>query len=242
MDRLKELDISETDISYLNYTPDGKNPVDTGSVDVSQAPDMDHFYAYNNSALKVVRCTYNHDNPIELVQNSFYNCSSLQRIYGNFIITGNQIFKGCSQFTINDDATYKVMGVDDTAWTSSGTNLTLDPSLTTALSMFEGCSSLTTNDFRYMLARLTKSLTTVERMFKDCHSIVMQITSMLFSNCGNNLQTIDYFLYGTRISGTVYSGTEGTFSHIPNVTSAVYAFANTNLQWIDNNVFLNTVL
>ena len=241
MTKLASINISNTSISYLNYTPDGVNAVDTSCVDLSQSDVITDVMMQENSAVKVLRCTYDKANPVELVENAFHNCSGLQRIYGNFIITGSQVFKGCSQLVLNSDDEYSVMGVDTDAWTNTGANLKLDPSLTSALSMFEGDSLLSTNDFRYMIARLTKSLTTVERMFKDCRNISMALTPTLFYNCGSNLKTIDYFLYDTSVSGTIYSGTSGTFSYIPGVTSGVYAFANTNLQWIDNILFKGTL-
>ena len=234
---LKSLDISNTSISHFwNDT----------ILDLSNFVNLQNLNAYNCTKLIQVKCANNLNNPIELQSSSFGYCSSLERVYGYFILQGSEVFRGCSAFRLNDSSTYVNQGFKNFLTGESVTNLILGPNLINMYFTFEGCRNISYDDFKFIMFRLTSTLTSLEGMFKDCSGISGDIFYDLFRQCVGVENLKDSF-NGTRLSGIFFSRTSnysssdsstfGILDFLPKLKNTESAFANTALQWIDDNAF-----
>lgn len=225
---LKSLNISGTDISYINF--DGE--VDNTCLDLTNFPDLSNISAVNCTQLVTVKCTTDETNPIELQSNAFRGCTSLTTLEGYFKIQGSEVFRYCNALTLNREEQNNEINLRQT-------NLTFDT--TTLYKTFEDCQSLTYADFKYIMLNLNDQVENIEGLFKNCSGISGAIWRELLSNCPN-VTTIEDAFYGTQLSGIFYSRGEnnGILDYCPKLLNATRAFYGTQLEWIDNNVFSPT--
>jgi hypothetical protein len=112
--------------------------------------------------------------------------------------------------------------------------------------MFNGCTSLSGNDFSMLMLKLHSNITSLNKMFINCNSIDAEIKYDLFRHCPN-VTNITSFAESTAIRGGIYSRkadydaedtmTYGTFDFLPHLQQASNAFSGTALEYIDTNVF-----
>lgn len=238
---LKSLNISNTNISNLKYN-DGVQEY----LDLTAFPDLQNIKANNCTQLVEVRCKNDKSNPIELLQSSFKDCSSLKRVKGNFSLQGPEIFRNCQALLLNEDSVYSLYGTDTFLEGDDVTNVEFGSNLISAQYMFESCSTLSYNDFKYLMVRLNQNITSLEGLFKNCTGISGDIWYDIFRPCPN-VNSIKEVFSGTKLSGIFFSRTAaynsedpstwGILDFLPKVTDAEAAFENTSIEWIDNNVF-----
>lgn len=238
---LKSLNISNTELSTLKF-----NDQEFDYLDLTSFPDLSDIKASQCKSLVEVRVKNNPDNPIELQTGAFMDCSSLTRIKGHVQILGQEVFRNCNQLYLNPDELYTKNGTDVFINDDDATNVSFGDSLESFFYIFENCTSLSYNDFKYMMVRLPNSATSLEGMFKGCSGISGDLWYDLFRPC-SKLVTIKEAFSGTNLSGIFFSRTSdysssndstwGILDFIPNLTDAESAFESTNIQWIDNNVF-----
>ena len=171
-----------------------------------------------------------------LYAGAFKGCSNLRSITGNFELNGIQVFQGCLNLKLNTDYTGVVFTNDYIP--GKFCNISFNPALSSYSEMFSG-SGITGQDFRYVMSKLQTNVATLNKMFQGCSSINVVIWRDLFNKCPNVID-ITSFCEGTGISGVFYSTTEsgtGILDYLPHLSIANYAFAGTQLEWIDNNAF-----
>ena len=98
-----------------------------------------------------VRCKNDQNNPIELNGAAFKECTSLTRIKGHLVLLGSEIFRNCSAFFLNTSDLYTQYGTDVFIPGDNATNITFGQDLTETYYMFESCSTLSYNDFKYLM-------------------------------------------------------------------------------------------
>lgn len=238
---LKSLNISGTSLSTLKY-----NDRTFDYLDLTAFPDLENISALGCRSLVEVRCRNDKDNPIELGGSAFKECTSLVRVKGHLALLGNEVFKNCSSFYLNSNEVYTQYGTDVFLTGDNVTNITFDSKLEDTYCMFESCSSLSYNDFKYLMVRLTPNLTSLEGMFKGCTNISGDIWYDIFRPCPN-VVTIKEAFSTTRLSGPFFSRTSdystsndstwGVLDFLPKLADAEAAFEDTSLEWIDDNVF-----
>lgn len=237
---LKSLNISGTSLSTLKY-----NDRVFDYLDLTAFPDLENISALSCRSLVEVRCRNDKDNPIELNSSAFRECTSLVRVKGHLALLGNEVFRNCSSFYLNSNEVYTQYGTDVFLTGDNVTNITFDSKLEDTYCMFESCSSLSYNDFKYLMVRLTPNLTSLEGMFKGCTNISGDIWYDIFRPCPN-VVTIKEAFGSTRLSGPFFSrtyysasndSTWGVLDFLPKLTDAEAAFEDTSLEWIDDNVF-----
>ena len=238
---LKSLNISGTSLSTLKY-----NDRTFDYLDLTAFPDLENISALGCRSLVEVRCRNDKDNPIELSGSAFKECTSLVRVKGHLALLGNEVFRNCSSFYLNSNEVYTQYGTDVFLTGDNVTNITFDSKLEDTYCMFESCSSLSYNDFKYLMVRLTPNLTSLEGMFKGCTNISGDIWYDIFRPCPN-VVTIKEAFSTTRLSGPFFSRTSdystsndstwGVLDFLPKLTDAEAAFEDTSLEWIDDNVF-----
>jgi hypothetical protein len=174
---LKSLDISNTSISNFIYNDNPKdelgNFIRNSYLDLSNFPNLDSIKAYNNTSIREIRCKNDINNPINLETQSFINCSSLNRIKGNFNIIGMEVFKNCSSLKLNDESVYANTLPDQFLEGNDVTNISINSSI--LRSVFENCSSLSYNDFKRIVVKLNNNVTSTESLFKGCSGITGEI-------------------------------------------------------------------
>lgn len=238
---LKSLNISGTSLSTLKY-----NDRTFDYLDLTAFPDLENISALNCRSLVEVRCKNDKDNPIELNGSAFRECTSLVRVRGHLALLGSEVFRNCSSFYLNSNDVYTQYGTDVFLTGDDVTNITFSSDLTETYCMFEGCSALSYNDFKYIMVRLTSTLTSLEGMFKGCTGISGDIWYDIFRPCPN-VVTIKEAFSTTRLSGPFFSRTSdystsndstwGILDFLPKLTDVEGAFEDTSLEWIDDNVF-----
>lgn len=238
---LKSLNISGTSLSTLKY-----NDRTFDYLDLTAFPGLENISALGCRSLVEVRCRNDKDNPIELSGSAFKECTSLVRVKGHLALLGNEVFRNCSSFYLNSNEVYTQYGTDVFLTGDNVTNITFDSKLEDTYCMFESCSSLSYNDFKYLMVRLTPNLTSLEGMFKGCTNISGDIWYDIFRPCPN-VVTIKEAFSTTRLSGPFFSRTSdystsndstwGVLDFLPKLTDAEAAFEDTSLEWIDDNVF-----
>lgn len=244
---LKTLDISNTSITNLMYN----NMKDDEGVyyrydylDLQNFPDLQSIRAYGNTFLETVKCSNSIANPVQLENQAFYNCTNLKRVHGHIVITGIEVFKGCTSFILNDPIIYENSVPETFLLGDAVTNISINTS--SMRGVFENCSQLSYNDFKKISWQLNSSVTSLESTFKGCQSIDSDIWRDYFSNC-RNVTTIKDTFSGTNLSGIIHSsspeyselleGTWGFFDFLPNLKDAESAFEGSMIEWIDNNLF-----
>lgn len=240
---LKELNLGGNNISYLKYD----NTPATSYLDLEQFEDLQTLVLTDNKTIQGVKCPNNQDKPIRLSTSALAGCNSMQFLYGNFIITGTRVFSDCSALTLNSPSIYSQYGIqfsfidrDDAC------NITFDTNLSSTDEMFNGCTSLSGNDFSMLMLKLHSNITSLNKMFINCNSIDAEIKYDLFRHCPN-VTNITSFAESTAIRGGIYSRkadydaedtmTYGTFDFLPHLQQASNAFSGTALEYIDTNVF-----
>lgn len=238
---LKSLDISKTKISTLRY-----NDSSFTYLNLLTFPNLESIQASGCKELVEVRCLNDINNPIELKDSSFKDCSSLVRLKGYISLVGKEVFRGCNSFYMNPASIYTQFGTDTFLEGLEVTNITFDKNLQDAFYMFEDCTNLSYNDFKYLMVRLTPNLSSLEGTFRGCIGISGDIWYDIFRPCPN-LNSIKEAFSNTRLTGAFYSRTSdysiakestwGILDFLPKLTDTEAAFDRTNLDWIDNNVF-----
>lgn len=238
---LKQLNISNTTLSTLKY-----NDIVFDYLDLTAFPNLENIEATNCRQLVEIRVKNDNTNPIEIQRGAFKECTSLRRIKGHLLLLGEEIFRGCSAFYLNPDDIYTQFGTDVFLTGDNVTNITFSPELLSTYFLFENCGSLSYNDFKYLMVRLTNKVSSLEGMFKGCYNVSGDIWYDLFRPCPN-VGSIKETFSGTQISGTFFSrsrdyntsdtSTWGILDFLPNLTDSEAAFDSTGLEWIDNNVF-----
>lgn len=238
---LRSLDISGTSLYTLKY-----NDRTFDYLDLTAFPDLENIRAANCKMLTEVRCKNDKDNPIEVALGAFKDCNSLQRVKGHIALQGNEVFRGCNSFYLNPNELYTQFGTDVFLTGDDATNITFDRNLTEVYFMFEDCSNLSYNDFKYLMVRLTDKVTSLEGAFKGCSNISGDLWYDMFRPCPN-VNTIKEAFSNTRLSGIFFSrgqdynpakdSTWGILDFVPKLTDIEAAFDNTSIEWIDNNVF-----
>lgn len=232
---LKYLNIAQTTISTLNYQGE-----------ISTYLDLEHFTqlnsieATNNYSITEIHCPNIEDHYIELDSTAFYGCSGLTTLIGNFKLIGNRVFHNCSSLVLNAPNKYTSIDYTSTYIPGNFCNITFHDSLSTYSEMFSGCSSLSGQDFRYIMDKVKESVTNLSKMFMGCSQITVDLWKDIFSKCPHVIN-LTSFCEGAGVSGSFFStkgSDKGILAYLPDLQSASYAFANTRLQWIDNNAFL----
>lgn len=233
---LKTLDLSRTSISYIRF---GDSPI-KDYLDLKDFENLNTLYVQDCQNINKIVCANNYDNPIELVAGAFEGCRSLINLYGNFIVTGTKVFANCSQLKLNLDPT------EDFKSGENVTNISFLEGLNSCYNMFNNCSSLNINDFRYIMEKLPQTVNSLEGMFLGCSGISGRIHRGLLNKCSNVTSLKDAFS-GTELSGYLYSrkdnyteddtSTWGFFDFAKNITTLENAFSNSAIEYIDENVF-----
>ena len=234
---LKTLDISRTTLGYLRF---GLNDIQDDYLNLIDFEDLSSLSAQECSNLSKVVCANNKENPIELKNNSFEGCSSLRELYGNFIIEGEKVFSGCSSLVLDLDTT------SDFVEGSNVTNIQFKKGLLSCYNLFQGCSSINIDTFRYVMNKIPETVTSLEGMFQGCSNISGKINRSLLNRCKNVTSLKDAFS-GTSLYGALESrkssynvddqSTWGFFDFVPNINTIENAFSNTQLDAIDELVF-----
>lgn len=245
---LKEINLNGSNISYINYS-DTDNLV-TNYLDLRQFTNLEYLTLSENRSVRGVKCANIQTNKIKLVNNALQGCSSLEFLYGNFIITGTRVFLDCQNLVLNTDYIYNNYPVLQYPVpfinNQDSCNITFSSDLTSTDEMFSNCIQLSGSDFKMLMLRLHDRIVSLNKMFMNCINIDAEVSYDLFRHCPN-VTNINSFAEGTSIQGGIYSRSDdysesdtttyGTFDFIPNIQQASNAFSGTNLQYIDNNVF-----
>ena len=147
-------------------------------LDLTNFPNLQSIKAYGNASLEVIKCLNILTNPVNLERQSFYNCSKLKRIHGHIIIKGIEVFKGCSSFILNDPLIYENSVPETFLLGDAVTNISIDTD--SMRNVFEGCYSLSYNDFKKISWKLNSAITSLEGTFKGCVNIDSDIWKRLF--------------------------------------------------------------
>lgn len=239
---LKVLNISRTSINNLNYY----GSIQNGILDLRQFDNMREIIATDNQSVSQILCS--NTPQITLNSSAFAGCSALRKLQGRFLLNGNRIFDSCSNFSINEDRIYSNNPLLQypVPFVENACNFTVSTSIDSVAEMFNNCSSLTGNDFTMMMLLLHDGITNISKMFNNCSSVDAIIKYDLFRHCPN-VMNITSFAANSGLKGGIYSRTSdysqsddetwGTFDFIKNVKSISNAFNNSNIQFIDNEVF-----
>lgn len=243
---LKSLDISRTKFSAFKYN----DQQDLDYLDLSNFKDLDSIITNENKELVRIKVANNPDNPIDLPSRAFYNCTNLEKIEGNFRITGVETFKGCALLELNDFETYSFYGTSFIDKEDSA-NISFHPTLVSLQGTFENCSKISYDDFKYLKIRIGSAVTSIETMFKGCNGISGDLHYDMFVTSPNLLNIKEAFS-GCKLKGRFYSRslnydpnnkqTWGILDFIPKVQDAEGAFENNSIDWIDNRVFAPVII
>lgn len=245
---LKSVNISNTSISNFIYNDNPKdiegNFIRNNYLDLLNFADLDYIRAQNNTSLREIKCQNNLNNPINLDNQSFMNCTSLEKINGHFNIIGVEVFKNCGAFKLNEEEVYTDILPTQFLVGANVANLSITAG--SLRNCFESCSRLSFNDFKRIVAKFNSSLISIEGIFKNCGSITGEIWRDFFTNSRNIENIKDSFL-NCGITGTIVSrantysasdeSTWGFFDYLPNLKDLEGAFEGSLIEWIDNNIF-----
>lgn len=229
---LKYVDLSRTSIMALNF-----GGTVSSILDLSRNTNLQKLKLQSNSSVREVRCPNIEGKYITLDAGAFQDCTNLVRLIGNFMIAGTGVFINCRFLILN--TSYSSIVITTPYVSGEFCNITFSDSLYSCSEMFSGCSSIKGQDFRYIMARLKPQITSLNRMFYKCESIKVSLWPDLFNKCPN-VTDITSFCEETKVCGAFYSSNEGSngiLEYIPNLSIANYAFASTDLEWIDDNTF-----
>ena len=245
---LKSIDISNTRITDLIYNDNPKNLdgsfIRKNYLDLLNFSDLNFIRASNNASITEIRGPNHELQPIVLGSQAFINCTSLNRVKGHFQIEGQDVFKNCNSFKLNDEDVYQTSLPGEFLEGDSVTNLSINSS--SLRGVFENCGLISYNDFKFIIAKFNSSIISVEAMFKGCSNITGEIWRDLFTR-SRNIETIKEFVANTGISGTLISRsnsysindetTWGFLDYLPVLKDLEAAFEGSMLEWIDNNLF-----
>jgi len=112
--------------------------------------------------------------------------------------------------------------------------------------MFSNCPEISGNDFTMIMMSLTDNITNMNKMFLGCRKVDAIIRYDVFRHCPN-VTSMTAFAANSGLKGGIYSRddnysesdstTWGTFDFIRNINSLTEAFANSDLQFIDADIF-----
>ncbi len=238
--KLEALDISNTKIAGFKY-----GLIDhSGYLDLMSFPNLDYIKATGNTSLSEIRCQNNPLNPINLPSQAFMGCSNLIRTIGNYNITGVETFKDCGRYILNPESVYLRHTASTHIPGDDATNLII-----TSYSLkggFFNCSSLSHDDFKRIVYQFNPILTSLESTFEGCGRIDGILWRDMFKDC-SNVTIIKKIFSGSGISGSVFSrannfnildqSTYGLFDYMPKLDNIESAFENSQVDWIDNNLF-----
>ena len=159
---LKSIDISNTKIKNFVYNNSDNT---TEYLDLRNFPDLDSIIATNNTALSEIKCVNNPLNPIDLNGQSFFNCAALKKLEGHFRLLGSEVFRNCRSLELN------TVDNDPSAYLEGEGVCNITLSTSNLKSMFDGCSSLSYNDFKRISLRIDETVDSLEATFKDCSRI-----------------------------------------------------------------------
>lgn len=201
-------------------------------IDVSECPNLTSVYCDNNDTVEYVRFKNIESAPITLKNGMFYNCASLKRIYGNFVIKSYSIFQNSGNFTIhggkfngqNVVQNGKQMYIDDTAISGecfedvfqqgdSVTNLYFDCDSVTACFLGTSCDAF---DVYYALWHCN-NVTNIKEMFQDCYKI------RFISGSKDNSPHWNMFKHCTNVTNA-----QDLFKHLGNDQGRFRLFSKTN--------------
>lgn len=77
----------------------------------------------------------------------------MQGVKGHIALQGSEVFRGCNSFYLNPNELYTQFGTDVFLEGDNATNITFDRNLTEVYFMFEDCSNLSYNDFKYLMVK-----------------------------------------------------------------------------------------
>lgn len=172
------------------------------------------------------------DNPIEIPSNAFRDCHDLVTLKGYFLIQGPQVFYNCHNLQF------------DQLFEDGDLILRVDtPSLEYA---FYGCIGFKSGiHFLNFIHNLPPNeVSNLAYAFAQSGlEFPLSNTQVIFEapNKYEGITNIAYMLQGTLIRGSVFSEIPGEvpgfFTNIPNVQVIEGLFADTPIQYIDNDVF-----
>lgn len=234
---LKSIDISNTKIKNFVYNNSDNT---TEYLDLRNFPDLDSIIATNNTALSEIKCVNNPLNPIDLNGQSFFNCAALKKLEGHFRLLGSEVFRNCRSLELN------TVDNDPSAYLEGEGVCNITLSTSNLKSMFDGCSSLSYNDFKRISLRIDETVDSLEATFKGCYKINGKIWKDYFRRC-KRVVTIKEMFSGANISGVLYSrspdynledeSTWGMLDFLPMLKDATASFESTMVEAIDNNFF-----
>lgn len=148
------------------------NNVESDTFDLSYVENISkRDFEFNNlPSLKNVRLMNDAENPVELP--TFYDCTNIERIYGNILVTNGTRFN-FSQFRINDSYGKEINGISD-----FGDGFFLDGDTVTNLTF-----DVDTTDINYIMSSTNIGLEDVYYVLSKCDNI--KNMSHAFYNCSN---------------------------------------------------------
>lgn len=225
---LRTLSLDGTTIKTLR-TQDSSN---SNGIDL-KGYRLDSFSISSNPSLEYVVFDNIQDQPTPLKTKSFYECSSLKRVYGNFTLMGSLVFSRCPLFTIHggrynginvvnqygryihpteSDRIYK----NDNFIFQEGNSVTNLKLVATDVNSCFSYSGVDLFDIYYALYSIGPDVRSIDSLFFSCGDIGFagdgwksdtidnSLNRHTFDKCVN-ITNINGLFYGTNISGRLYS-------------------------------------
>ncbi len=190
-------------------------------LDLEDSVDLCNINCADCSSLKIVKCTYNADNLIELPAKAFNGCSVLETLTGYFDIQGAEVFENCSKldFETNHDAEKL-----DFEFHSASLN-----------KCFKNCKKLGTW-YRTLISKFPSECTNAEECFSGSgiSGIFAANTMSIGGNKTMSLTNTNSMFANTSINGSI---TENLWEYLPDLLTCERMFENTELNYIDNDFF-----
>jgi hypothetical protein len=99
--------------------------------------------------------------------------------------------------------------------------------------MFEGCTNVTTDDFRYIMDKLPPNVLTIDKMWYGCAGVSYPLDKFIFSKCPRLTNATSAF-ESTGINGTL---TAEILKTIPELQTCDRMFAKSGIKKIDNDIY-----
>lgn len=205
--KLQTLDISDTTIFE--------------ELDLEDSADLCNINCSDCTSLVTVKCAYNADNLIELPTKAFNNCSALETLYGYFDIQGSEIFENCNKLQF--ETCHNAEKLDFEFHTAS------------VARCFRNCKKLETW-YRSLISKFPPSCTNAEECFSGSGitGIFAKNTMSIGEGIAMGLTNTNSMFADTGINGSI---SENLWEYLPNLLTCERMFANTNLNYIDNDFF-----
>jgi hypothetical protein len=227
----------ESNLNYYGSTFGYGDPLD-----LTTHPNLRSLSCQDNQAITSVKCPNIDGHYVELGTGAFAGCVHLERIYGNFLITGSRVFDTCSVLVLNDETTYNSYPLTSYPVPyvpgNKVCNIKISDTLTSTAEMFSNCPEISGNDFTMIMMLLTDNITNMNKMFLGCRKVDAIIRYDVFRHCPN-VTSLTAFAANSGLKGGIYSRddnysesdstTWGTFDFIRNINSLTEAFANSGL-------------